>query len=350
MFVDRAVITVRAGKGGDGRVSFRREKFESKGGPDGGNGGEGGSVVVVAEEGMSTLYDFRHQRLWAAEDGGAGGAKQCSGAAGQELIIRLPPGTMLFDADSGELVHDLKPGERVVVAKGGKGGWGNEHYKRSTNQAPRTAEPGAPGEERRLRLELKLIAEAGIIGKPNAGKSTLLAALTRANPKIANYPFTTLSPQLGVAEISGERRVIFADVPGLIEGAADGAGLGHEFLRHIERTRVIVHLLDLYPEDQSNPADNYRAVRAELGAYSQALADKPELVVINKADLAPDEADLAKRTKALCRALGLRADRDVLVISGAARQGLDDLLERVWSLLHPQGEREPGWGRSPAPA
>lgn len=349
MFVDRALIIVRAGKGGDGRVSFRREKFESKGGPDGGNGGQGGSVVIVAEEGMSTLYDFRHQRLWAAQDGEPGGAKQCSGAAGEDLLVRLPPGTMLFDADTGELVHDLKPGERVVVAKGGKGGWGNEHFKRSDNQAPRNADPGEPGEERRLRLELKLIAEAGIIGKPNAGKSTLLAALTRANPKIANYPFTTLSPQLGVAELPGERRVIFADVPGLIEGAAGGAGLGHEFLRHIERTRVVVHLLDIYPEDESDPAENYRAVRAELAAYTQALADKPELIVLNKADLAPSEADLKARVKALCAALELRADRDVLVISGAARKGLDELLERVWRLLHPQGSQaEPGWGKAPA--
>lgn len=343
------MIIVRAGKGGDGRVSFRREKFESKGGPDGGNGGDGGSVIIVAEEGMSTLYDFRHQRLWAAQDGEPGGAKQCSGAAGEDLLVRLPPGTMLFDADTGELVHDLKPGERVVVARGGKGGWGNEHFKRSDNQAPRHADPGQPGEERRLRLELKLIAEAGIIGKPNAGKSTLLAALTRANPKIANYPFTTLSPQLGVAELSGERRIIFADVPGLIEGAASGAGLGHEFLRHIERTRVVVHLLDIYPEDESDPAENYRAVRAELAAYSQALADKPELVVLNKADLAPSEADLKARVKALCAALELRADRDVLVISGAARKGLDELLERVWRLLHPQGSKaEPGWGKAPA--
>jgi len=347
VFVDHAIITFRAGSGGNGCVSFRREKFESKGGPNGGNGGDGGSVIVQAEEGMSTLYDFRHQRLWAAEDGQPGGQKQCSGPSGQDLIVKLPPGTLIYHAQSGDLIHDLKPGDRVVVAKGGKGGWGNEHFKRPDNQAPQNADPGEPGEEIPIRLELKLIAEVGIIGKPNAGKSTLLAALTRANPKIANYPFTTLSPQLGVAEVGESRRMVLADVPGLIEGAAQGAGLGHDFLRHIERTRIVVHLLDLMPEDGTDPAENYRLIREELKQYSEALADKPEIVVLNKADLLGDAKALDGAVKKICRELGLRKDRDVLVISGAARQGLQVLLERLWSMLHPAGHDGPGWRENP---
>ncbi|GJQ28191.1 MAG: GTPase Obg [Phycisphaerae bacterium] len=352
MFVDRAIITVRAGSGGNGHVSFRREKYVNKGGPDGGNGGDGGSVIVLADDGMSTLYDFRNQRLWAAADGDAGGPKQCSGHAGKDLVIKLPPGTMLFNNATGDLIHDLKPGERVTLAKGGKGGWGNEHFKSSTNQTPRTADPGEPGEEIEVRLELKLIAEVGIIGKPNAGKSTLLAALTKATPKIANYPFTTLSPQLGVAELPGRdtRRIVLADVPGLIEGAAGGAGLGHEFLRHIERTRVVVHLLDLQPEDGSDPVANYRLIREELRQYSQALADKAELVVLNKIDLFPSPKDAAAAMKKVARDLGLRDGRDMLAVSGAARKGLDELLEHLWTMLHRTGEPDAGWSARPAPA
>lgn len=344
MFVDHAVIIVRAGAGGNGHVSFRREKYVSKGGPDGGNGGDGGSVVVLADEGMSTLYDFRHQRLWAAQDGENGGAKQCSGHAGEDLVIRLPPGTMLFRRSSDELVHDLKAGDRVVIAKGGRGGWGNEHFKRSNYQAPKSAEAGEPGEELEIRLELKLIAEVGIIGKPNAGKSTLLAALTNATPKVANYPFTTLSPQLGVAELIGERSVVLADVPGLIEGAASGAGLGHDFLRHIERTRIVVHLLDLRPEDASDPSENYRTIREELKQYSEALADKPEIVVLNKSDLFEGEKELSAAVKRVAKDLRLRMDRDVVVVSGASRKNLDVLLERLWRELHPGESDEAGSG------
>ncbi|MBL9001439.1 MAG: GTPase ObgE [Phycisphaerae bacterium] len=341
MFVDQAFITVRAGSGGNGKVSFRREKYEPKGGPNGGNGGDGGCVLFVAEEGMSTLYDLRFQRVWAAKNGEGGGAKQCSGAAGEDLLIPLPPGTLVFDAESGELIHDLKAGERFVIAKGGRGGWGNEHFKTSTHQTPRTAEPGEPGEERRLRLELKLIADVGIVGKPNAGKSTLLAALTAATPKIANYPFTTLSPQLGVAELDLSRRIVLADIPGLIEGAAQGAGLGHDFLRHIERTRILLHLLDAQPEDGSDPAENYRVVRGELAGYSSHLAEKREIIVLNKLDLFTDPAEAAAVVNRLCRELGLRADKDVLVISGAARMGLGELLERLWKELHPA--ESPAW-------
>ncbi len=335
MFVDHANITIRAGNGGNGAVSFRREKFEPKGGPNGGNGGNGGNVVFVTEDGMTTLYDFRFQRLWAAKDGDAGGRKQCSGLTGEDLIIPVPPGTLIYNRETNELMHDMKPGDTIVVAKGGKGGWGNEHFKSSTYQTPRSAELGEPGQEFNVRLELKLIADVGIVGKPNAGKSTLLAALTAATPKIANYPFTTLSPQLGVAEVDVTRRIVLADIPGLIEGASEGAGLGHEFLRHIERTRILVHLLDIVPEDGSDPVENYRIIRAELAGYSQALAEKRELVVLNKLDLIPDEAERDEAVKNVSRELGLRLDKDILLISGAARMGLKDLLERLWRELHP---------------
>jgi GTP-binding protein len=342
VFVDQAIIQVKAGSGGPGAVSFRREMFEPKGGPNGGDGGKGGDVVVAADDGMSTLYDFRHQTLWTAQNGESGGRKQCTGAAGKDLIIRLPPGTLLYNATSGDLIHDLKPGEQIVVARGGRGGFGNEHFKTSTNQTPKNATPGDPGEELRVRLELKLIAEVGIVGLPNAGKSTLLAALTAATPKIADYPFTTLSPQLGVATLDGTRRIILADIPGLIEGASQGAGLGHDFLRHIERTRVIVHLLDARPQDESKPADNYRLIREELKQYSPELADKPEVVVFNKSDLFEDAKDRAAAAKQLARDLRLGA-KDLLVISGAAREGLRELLERLWAMLHPSEFKTEGW-------
>jgi GTP-binding protein len=343
MFVDQALITVRAGKGGDGAISFRREKAAPKGGPNGGNGGRGGSIVLVAEDGMSTLYDFRYQREWEAQPGEDGGKKQCSGGDGVDCIVRLPPGTLIFNADTSELMHDLRPGERIVIAKGGKGGWGNEHFKTSTYQTPRENTPGEPGETFNLRLELKLIADVGLVGKPNAGKSTLLKALTRANPKIGNYPFTTLSPQLGIAEIDAMRKIVFADIPGLIEGASTGAGLGLEFLRHIERTRVIVHLLDARPDDGSSPADNYTAIRAELKAYSEALADRQELIVLNKVDLIDDPAERKNVINGVARALNVREGRELMVISGATGTGLKALLQKLWSMLHPEGADRPGW-------
>ncbi len=343
MFVDRAVITVKAGDGGPGCVSFRREKYEPKGGPDGGNGGDGGSVVLQAEGGMSTLYDFRGNPNWDAKNGDPGTGKQCSGAAAPELVIKLPPGTLVYNNKTGELMHDLLPGERVVIAKGGRGGWGNEHFKSSTNQTPRNADPGGPGERFELRLELKLIADVGFVGLPNAGKSTLLAALTRATPKIADYPFTTLSPQLGITELDATRRIVLADIPGLIEGASRGVGLGHEFLRHIERTRVIVHLLDAAPIDGSDPAENYRVVRRELGQYSQELADKPEIVALNKMDLIPGEDERGQVLNKVAAALEMIPGRDVVAISGAAGKGLRELMERVWTMLHPAGKTDPGW-------
>lgn len=344
-FIDRALITVQAGDGGSGHVSFRREKFIPKGGPSGGDGGIGGSVTFVAEEGLSTLFDFRYQHRFEAENGENGGAKQCSGKNGKNLDIRVPPGTMVFNDANGELMHDIKPGDRITIAKGGKGGFGNEHFKSSTYQTPRESTPGEKGEFFTLRLELKLIADVGFLGKPNAGKSTLLAALTRANPKIADYPFTTLSPQLGIAELDAHRRVILADIPGLIEGASQGAGLGLEFLRHVERTRILVHLLDILPADESDPVENYRVIREELRKHSQSLYDKRELVVINKIDLIPDKAERDKAIKRICRELELRLDRDVIAISGAARTNLNSLLERLWKELNPADEIE-GWKSS----
>ncbi|QQS09815.1 MAG: GTPase ObgE [Phycisphaerales bacterium] len=343
MFVDRAIITVQAGHGGAGHVSFRREKAEPKGGPDGGDGGDGGSVILQAEGGMSTLYDFRGNPFWSAQEGEAGGKKQCHGKNAPDLIIKLPPGTMVFNHKTGELMHDLRPEEQIVIARGGRGGFGNEHFKSAVNQTPRKATPGGEGERFELRFELKLIADVGFVGMPNAGKSTLLAALTRANPKIADYPFTTLSPQLGIAEVDPRRRIVLADIPGLIEGAAHGAGLGHDFLRHIERTKIIVHLLDAMPPDGSNPADNYRTIREELSAYSNALADKPEIVVLNKIDLLGGEEEQRAAVNDFCSALSLQPERDVLAISGAAKLGLRPLLERLWRELHPTDEPAAGW-------
>jgi GTP-binding protein len=336
VFVDQARIRVRAGDGGNGCVSFRREKYVPKGGPDGGDGGKGGDVVLVADENVNTLLDFRGRPEWAAEPGEPGRAKQQFGASGRDRVIRVPPGTIVFDDATGERICDLGPGDRVVVARGGKGGFGNEHFKSPTNQAPRTAQPGQPGERRDLRLELRLIADVGLIGKPNAGKSTLLAAVTDATPKIADYPFTTLAPQLGIARLDAERRLVIADIPGLIEGASRGAGLGLDFLRHIERTRLLVHLLEVRPADGSDPVDNYRAIRHELAEYSPLLAEKPELVVLSKADLL-EPAERKDTLESVGRALGLAPGRDLLLISAATRQGLSDLLERLWIGLHPPG-------------
>jgi GTP-binding protein len=345
VFVDEAVISVKAGNGGAGAVSFRREKYVPKGGPDGGNGGDGGNVILVGDENINTLYDFRGRFHWEAGHGEDGRAKQQSGAAGADCIVRVPPGTLVYEARSGQLLADLKNAESAVIARGGKGGWGNEHYKRSTNQTPRRADAGEPGEARELRLELKLIADVGIIGLPNAGKSTLLAALSRATPKIADYPFTTLSPQLGVAEVDATRRLVIADIPGLIEGAAKGAGLGHDFLRHVERTRVLLHLLDAHPPDGSDPAESYRKIRAELHQYSPLLSEKQELIVLNKMDLVP-EGERGEAAAELRRKLRLGHQDDVVAISGAARQNLRDLLERLWALAHPSpvaaGERWKG--------
>ncbi len=343
MFVDRARILVKAGKGGDGKMSFRRVKYNPKGGPDGGDGGKGGDVVLVADEGLNTLIDFRGVYEWKAEPGEPGGSKNCTGANAPDRVIRVPAGTAVYDEETGELLADIGPGESVVIARGGRGGFGNDHFKTSVNQAPRHATPGEPGEERALRLELKIIAEVGLVGLPNAGKSSLLKTVTRADPKIADYPFTTLSPQLGIASLDHDRRIVIADIPGLIEGAAQGAGLGHDFLRHIERTRVIVHVLDAQPPDGSSPADNYRAIRKELMEYSALLAEKPEIIALNKLDLIGDESAWDDAVKKLRAELRLDAGHEIVGMSGGIGVGTRELLDKLWAMLHRRDEAVAGW-------
>jgi GTP-binding protein len=335
MFVDEATIHVKAGDGGNGCVSFRREKYIPKGGPDGGDGGNGGSVVFEADINKNTLLDFAGRHHWRADKGQAGMGKKMYGRGGEDLVIRVPPGTIVFDTDKQVMLADLdQVGKRVTIARGGKGGRGNFHFKSSTNQTPRYAEPGTDGEERNLRLELRLIADVGLAGMPNAGKSTLLRAISSARPKVADYPFTTLEPQLGIVELVGDRRMVVADIPGLIEGAQHGAGLGHAFLRHIERTKVIVHLLDMYPMDGSNPAENYRKIRRELEAFSPTLAQKPQVVAANKMDLATDDEALNQLTAEL-------PDLEIFPISGVSRQGVEPLLETLWQMLQEQKANEP---------
>lgn len=350
MIVDHAVIEVQAGRGGNGCLSFRREKYVPKGGPDGGDGGKGGDVIVTADNSVQTLLDFRSQHHWRAPAGEPGQGSSCTGASGADLIIRLPPGTLIFDEESGELLADLKEAEeRFVIARGGAGGRGNEHFKSSTNQAPRQTTPGEEGEARRLRLDLKLIADVGLVGLPNAGKSTLLRAVSAATPKVADYPFTTLTAQLGIAELTGHRRIVIADIPGLIEGASQGQGLGHDFLRHVERTRLLIHLIDIDPIDGSDPGENYRIIRKELFEYSPALAEREEIVVLNKSDLlTPDDQEAALELFRASAQLG-REEQTPLLISAATGRGVGALLERAWQVLERlrQDVQEAGWRAPP---
>src|SRR5438105_2539329 len=286
VFVDRVTLFVKGGDGGNGCCSFRREKYVPKGGPDGGDGGDGGSVIVRAVAGADNLAPLVHRKFWRAAKGGNGGSANCHGRNAEDLIIDVPPGTIVRDRDRGHVLRDLtEPGQQVTVAHGGRGGRGNKAFATATNQAPRHCEPGGEGEERWIVLELKVIADVGLIGLPNAGKSTLLSRLSRATPEIADYPFTTKYPNLGRATIDGEHAFILADLPGLIEGAHAGVGLGHEFLRHVERTRVLVHLVEPFPANGSDPLGNYRSIRRELELYSAALAAKPEIVAVSKAEL-----------------------------------------------------------------
>ena len=349
MFIDRARIQVTAGDGGNGKVSFKRAKGMPKGGPDGGDGGAGGDIILKVDEGRNTLIDFRGIYEWKAQPGEMGGSKQCTGGDADDRIIRVPAGTVVYNELTGEQIVDLGPGDTFTIAKGGRGGFGNEHFKNSVNQAPRTATPGEKGESLQLILELKVIAEVGLVGLPNAGKSTLLKAVTRAEPKIANYPFTTLSPQLGIAMLDQSRRIVIADIPGLIEGAAEGAGLGHSFLRHIERTTVIIHVLDAFPDDTQGdpenaptPADHYKAIRQELMDYSSMLAEKREIIALNKLDLIPEDEHAEHITK-LRVDLQLDANQEVFPISAATGQGTDELLGAVWKMLHSDDYTPAGW-------
>jgi GTP-binding protein len=327
-FIDEARIWVRGGDGGNGIVAWRREKFVPKGGPAGGDGGDGGSVVLVVDEGLSTLLDFRYRKEYRADAGERGGNKDMYGAAGEDLILRVPPGTQVYDDVSGKLLGDLREhNQRFVAARGGRGGRGNIHFVTPTDRAPRRAEPGTPGQERTVRLELKLLADVGLLGFPNVGKSSLISRISAAKPKVADYPFTTLVPHLGMVRL-GDRSFVVADVPGLIKGASHGAGLGHKFLRHLERTRVLVHLLEVSVEPGRTPLRDYLAIRKELALYDPELAARPEIVVLNKLDLPDTRKKLATLKKTFARRkIQLHA------ISAATGEGLPPLLEAAWALL-----------------
>ncbi len=320
MFVDRAVIEVRGGTGGSGSEAFRREKGVPRGGPSGGDGGRGGDVVLEADAQLSTLLDYSYRRHYAAERGMHGEGSNKTGRSGTDLVLRVPPGTVAYDDETDQLLGELiEDGQRLVVAEGGRGGRGNTHFKSSTHQAPREWEPGEEGRERRVRLELKLIADVGLVGEPNAGKSTFLATVTSARPKVADYPFTTLEPNLGVVELPDFRSFVIADIPGIIEGAHEGRGLGHQFLRHIERTRV---LLLMVPVDAPDPQAELDQLRSELAAYSPHLAALPFWVGISKTDLQAPEAELPQ--------LDGRGARGVIGFSSATRRGVDEVLEALW--------------------
>jgi GTP-binding protein len=323
MFIDEANIHVKAGDGGHGCLSFRREKYIPKGGPDGGNGGNGGNVCFQAADNVDTLIDFAGKHHWRAENGRPGSGKNKHGAGGRDLIIKVPPGTLIYDTDLDLLLKDMnEAGLKVCVCRGGRGGRGNKAFATATNQTPRTAEPGKKGQERNIRLQLKLIADVGLVGMPNAGKSTLISRCSAAKPKIADYPFTTIEPVLGIVELTGFRRFVMADIPGLIEGAHSGAGLGYQFLKHIERTKILAHILDIMPADGSDPLDNYTAIRNELSRYSNALAQKQEVIVANKSDLDPD----GKILKNLRRKL----KKEIHPISAVTGAGIKQLSELLW--------------------
>jgi GTPase len=326
MFIDEAKIYVKSGKGGDGAVHFRREKYIPRGGPDGGDGGRGGSVIIKASSKLNTLYEFQHLHRFAAPDGKPGARSDRTGRSADDLVIRVPQGTIIYDDDLGQVLADLvQPDQEIVLCKGGRGGRGNARFANSRDQAPRMAEKGAPGEERNLRLELRLIADVGIIGVPNAGKSTLLAAITNARPKIADYPFTTIEPNLGVVNLDDERTLILADIPGLIEGAHSGIGLGFEFLRHIQRTRVLIHLLDGLADD---PLLDYAQINSELALFDPDLAKKPQVVAVNKMDL-PDVQERWATIQKKLKKKGITAQ----AVSAATGLNLKAILSRAYDLL-----------------
>ncbi len=333
MFADRARIFVRSGKGGDGHVSFRREKYVPNGGPDGGDGGNGGDVIFEVDEGLNTLIDFRHIRKYKAEDGEEGGKKNCRGKNGENITIKVPAGTVIKEAESGKVITDMSgDNKRVVLLKGGRGGNGNQHYATSTMQAPKYAQPGVPAQELELLLELKVIADVGLVGFPNVGKSTLLSRVSNAKPKIANYHFTTLNPNLGVVDLEGTKGFVIADIPGLIEGASEGIGLGHEFLRHIERTKVIIHIVDAAGTEGRDPIEDIYAINKELEAYNADIAKRPQVIAANKIDAIYDDGtgnDPVSALKAEFEPKGIK----VYPISAVSGQGLNELLYEVNNML-----------------
>ena len=331
MFADRAKIFIRSGKGGDGHVSFRRELFVPNGGPDGGDGGKGGDVIFEVDEGLNTLYDFRHKRKFSAQDGEQGGKRRCHGGNGKDIVLKVPPGTVIKEAESGKVIADMSGDNvRQVVLTGGKGGLGNMHFATSTMQVPKYAQPGQSAKELWGSLELKVIADVGLVGFPNVGKSTLLSRVTNARPKIANYHFTTLSPNLGVVDLEGGRGFVIADIPGLIEGASEGVGLGHEFLRHIERTKAIIHMVDAASTEGRDPIDDIHKINSELAAYNEELANRPQVIAANKIDAIYDDGqDPVARLKEEFEPKGIR----VFPISAVSGQGLSELLYYVRELL-----------------
>src|ERR1700761_6468449 len=334
-FVDEAKCKVQAGNGGRGSTSFRREKFVPFGGPDGGDGGDGGRVYLRAQEGINTLADFRIERTYKAGHGESGGSNDCTGHGGADLYVPVPVGTTVKDAETGEELSDLThAGDTLLVAKGGKGGWGNQRFKSSTNRSPRQFGPGLPGEKRTLLFEMKVIADVGLLGLPNAGKSTLIRAVSHARPKVADYPFTTLYPNLGVVDVGEHRSFVMADIPGLIEGAADGAGLGIRFLKHLQRTKVLLHLVDIAPLDpDADPVKDARSIVAELKKFDAELAAKPRWLVLNKRDLMPDE-EAEKHARAIIRRLRFRGPQ--FLISGATGRGTKELAQAVMGFLEEQ--------------
>lgn len=338
-FVDEAIIKVDAGNGGNGCLSFRREKFIPRGGPDGGDGGDGGSVYFEAESDLNTLVDFRYMRHYKAENGQQGMGSNCTGKKGDDLIIKVPVGTMVYDIDTGELLGDInKPGEPVLIAQGGFHGLGNTRYKSSVNRSPRQTSPGSPGESRHLRLELRVLADVGLLGLPNAGKSTLIRAVSSSKAKVADYPFTTLHPGLGVVDVSAHQSFVMADIPGLIEGAAMGAGLGHRFLKHLARTCVLLHVIDIAPLDGSDPVVTAKAIINELAEYSPDLVNKPRWLVLNKVDMLPDEDERNERIQAIIK--GLEWNDNVFSISAIKAQGTKELCYALMQLIDEMKESE----------
>ena len=321
-FVDKVTIQVRAGDGGAGAVAFHREKYVAAGGPDGGDGGRGGNIVFTVDDHMSTLMDFRYKRKFVAGNGQPGQGKRCSGKDGKSIVLKVPRGTVLRDADSGAIMHDMSSGEDYVACRGGRGGWGNKHFATPTRQVPRFAKPGLPGESHTITLELKLLADVGLVGFPNVGKSTLLSVVSNAHPKIANYHFTTLFPNLGVVYVDEGVSFVLADIPGIIEGASDGAGLGHDFLRHIDRCRLLIHLVDVSGSEGRDPVEDFEAINAELAQYNADLASRPQLVAANKCDLLEPGSDNLERLRAHVEAKGLK----LFELSAASTQGTRELM------------------------
>ncbi|HJF52844.1 MAG TPA: GTPase ObgE [Butyricicoccus pullicaecorum] len=329
MFIDVAKIKIASGKGGDGKVSFHREKYVASGGPDGGDGGRGGSVVFQVDDNLSTLLDFRYKKKYVAPNGENGMGKRMKGKDGADLVIRVPRGTIIRDRATGRIMKDLSDDEPFVAAKGGNGGWGNTHFATPTRQAPRFAKPGLPGVEMEITLELKLLADVGLVGFPNVGKSTLLSMVSAARPKIANYHFTTLIPNLGVVRVAEEQSFVMADIPGIIEGASEGAGLGHDFLRHIDRCRLLLHLVDASGSEGRDPLEDVQTINAELAGYSEFLASRPQIIVANKTDLLGDDREILDKLKAYAN----EHDFGFLELSAATNQGVRELIHKTWEML-----------------